>query len=165
MHCVEVQLQNCLNIWGTGSMILRLIFVWLKDDLTILCFIFLKVVRLCREHGLYGALIYLFNQGLNDYRAPLEELLLVVQNSPRKEASRTCYRMLVYLKYCFQGLAFPPGFNITWFSYAVTPCCLSFFFLSFFVFLKYCFLCGHTFFVFQTSFLVWLDTIIYLLLS
>lgn len=128
MHCVEVQLQNCLNIWGTGSMILRVIFVWLKDDLTILCFIFLKVVRLCREHGLYGALIYLFNQGLNDYRAPLEELLLVVQNSPRKEASRTCYRMLVYLKYCFQGLAFPPGFNITWFSYAVTPCCLSFFF-------------------------------------
>ncbi|XP_078156920.1 transducin family protein / WD-40 repeat family protein [Carex rostrata] len=70
---------------------------------------FNQVVRLCREHGLYGALIYLFNQGLNDYRAPLEELLLVVQNSPRKEASRTCYRMLVYLKYCFQGLAFPPG--------------------------------------------------------
>ncbi|CAL4890308.1 unnamed protein product [Urochloa decumbens] len=27
---------------------------------------FNQVVRLCREHGLYGALIYLFNQGLND---------------------------------------------------------------------------------------------------
>ncbi|KAJ3693979.1 hypothetical protein LUZ60_009459 [Juncus effusus] len=71
---------------------------------------FNQVVRLCREHGLYGALIYLFNQGLNDYRVPLEELLTVVQNSSdKKEASRTCYRMLVYLKYCFQGLAFPPG--------------------------------------------------------
>ncbi|KAJ4795229.1 Vacuolar protein sorting-associated protein 8-like protein [Rhynchospora pubera] len=70
---------------------------------------FNQVVKLCREHGLYGALIYLFNQGLNDYKAPLEELLSVVQSSPWKEASRICYRMLVYLKYCFQGLAFPPG--------------------------------------------------------
>ncbi|CAM0947372.1 unnamed protein product [Alopecurus aequalis] len=70
---------------------------------------FNQVVRLCREHGLYGALIYLFNQGLNDFRTPLEELLSVVQSVTRKDASSTCYRMLVYLKYCFQGLAFPPG--------------------------------------------------------
>ncbi|KAL6629749.1 hypothetical protein ACP70R_029514 [Stipagrostis hirtigluma subsp. patula] len=70
---------------------------------------FNQVVKLCREHGLYGALIYLFNQGLNDFRTPLEELLSVIQNTDRKEAASTCYRMLVYLKYCFQGLAFPPG--------------------------------------------------------
>ncbi|KAL6848559.1 hypothetical protein ACP4OV_021853 [Aristida adscensionis] len=70
---------------------------------------FNQVVRLCREHGLYGALIYLFNQGLNDFRTPLEELLSVIQNTNRKDAASTCYRMLVYLKYCFQGLAFPPG--------------------------------------------------------
>lgn len=95
-------------------------------------FIFLKVVRLCREHGLYGALIYLFNQGLNDYRAPLEELLSVVQSSPRKEASRTCYRMLVYLKYCFQGLAFPPGFNITGFLMKSHPLSVCFFFFLMF---------------------------------
>ncbi|KAF7104037.1 hypothetical protein CFC21_104966 [Triticum aestivum] len=68
---------------------------------------FNQVVRLCREHGLYGALIYLFNQGLNDFRTPLEELLSVIQNATRKDA--TCYRILVYLKYCFQGLVFPPG--------------------------------------------------------
>ncbi|OVA04700.1 Clathrin [Macleaya cordata] len=70
---------------------------------------FNQVVRLCREHGLYGALIYLFNRGLDDFRAPLEELLLVVQNSQRENASAIGYRMLVYLKYCFSGLAFPPG--------------------------------------------------------
>ncbi|KAJ1265956.1 hypothetical protein BS78_08G113600 [Paspalum vaginatum] len=70
---------------------------------------FNQVVRLCREHGLYGALIYLFNQGLNDFRTPLEELLSVIQNTNRKDATSTGYRMLVYLKYCFQGLAFPPG--------------------------------------------------------
>ncbi|KAM0845517.1 hypothetical protein ACQ4PT_056320 [Festuca glaucescens] len=73
---------------------------------------FNQVVRLCREHGLYGALIYLFNQGLNDFRTPLEELLSVIQSIARKDATATCYRMLVYLKYCFQGLAFPPGHGI-----------------------------------------------------
>lgn len=73
---------------------------------------FNQVVRLCREHGLYGALIYLFNQGLNDFRTPLEELLSVIQNTNKKDATSTGYRMLVYLKYCFQGFAFPPGHGI-----------------------------------------------------
>ncbi|KAL5792140.1 hypothetical protein ACOSP7_000734 [Xanthoceras sorbifolium] len=70
---------------------------------------FNQVVRLCREHGLYGALVYLFNKGLDDFRAPLEELLVVLRNSQRENAAALGYRMLVYLKYCFQGLAFPPG--------------------------------------------------------
>ncbi|KAF3439788.1 hypothetical protein FNV43_RR18066 [Rhamnella rubrinervis] len=70
---------------------------------------FNQVVRLCREHGLYGALVYLFNKGLDDFRAPLEELLAVLKNSEREVAAAIGYRMLVYLKYCFSGLAFPPG--------------------------------------------------------
>ncbi|KAL2478611.1 transducin family protein/WD-40 repeat family protein [Forsythia ovata] len=70
---------------------------------------FNQVVRLCREHRLHGALIYLFNKGLDDFRAPLEELLVVLRNSERESAASLGYRMLVYLKYCFQGLAFPPG--------------------------------------------------------
>ncbi|KAF7138427.1 hypothetical protein RHSIM_Rhsim07G0000300 [Rhododendron simsii] len=70
---------------------------------------FNQVVRLCREHRLYGALVYLFNRGLDDFRAPLEELLIVFQNSERETAAALGYRMLVYLKYCFSGLAFPPG--------------------------------------------------------
>ncbi|XP_038973310.1 vacuolar protein sorting-associated protein 8 homolog isoform X2 [Phoenix dactylifera] len=70
---------------------------------------FNQVVRLCREHGLYGALIYLFNRGLDDYKTPLEELCAVVQHNQRKDVAAIGYKMLVYLKYCFQGLAFPPG--------------------------------------------------------
>ncbi|XP_057981031.1 uncharacterized protein LOC131166457 isoform X2 [Malania oleifera] len=70
---------------------------------------FNQVVKLCREHGLYGALVYLFNRGLDDFRAPLEELLTVLCNSERESAAPLGYRMLVYLKYCFSGLAFPPG--------------------------------------------------------
>ncbi|KAI4319055.1 hypothetical protein MLD38_032703 [Melastoma candidum] len=70
---------------------------------------FNQVVKLCREHGLYCALVYLFNRGLDDYRSPLEELLLVLRNSAGEDASVLGYRMLVYIKYCFSGLAFPPG--------------------------------------------------------
>ncbi|KAM1019622.1 hypothetical protein ACFX13_041699 [Malus domestica] len=70
---------------------------------------FNQVVRLCREHGLYSALVYLFNKGLDDFRSPLEELLVVLRNSQREGATALGYRMLVYLKYCFSGLAFPPG--------------------------------------------------------
>ncbi|XP_057778554.1 uncharacterized protein LOC130997300 [Salvia miltiorrhiza] len=70
---------------------------------------FNQVVRLCREHRLDCALIYLFNKGLDDFRTPLEELLLVLRDSTRENATSLGYRVLVYLKYCFQGLAFPPG--------------------------------------------------------
>ncbi|KAK7275442.1 hypothetical protein RIF29_16559 [Crotalaria pallida] len=70
---------------------------------------FNQVVKLCREHGLYSALVYLFNKGLDDFRAPLEELFAVLQNSEKENATALGYRMLVYLKYCFTGLAFPPG--------------------------------------------------------
>ncbi|KAK4743512.1 hypothetical protein SAY87_001513 [Trapa incisa] len=70
---------------------------------------FNQVVRLCREHGLYCALVYLFNRGLDDFRSPLEELLVVLRNSQRDNAATLGYKMLVYLKYCFLGLAFPPG--------------------------------------------------------
>jgi hypothetical protein len=58
------------------------------DLLLLFC---VQVVRLCREHGLYGALIYLFNQGLNDFRTPLEELLSVIQSVARKDATATWY--------------------------------------------------------------------------
>lgn len=59
----------------------------------ILCLCCVQVVRLCREHGLYGALIYLFNQGLNDFRTPLEELLSVVQNTNTKDDASSGYEL------------------------------------------------------------------------
>lgn len=65
---------------------------------------FNQVVRLCREHGLYSALIYVFNRGLDDFKAPLEELLAVAQDQQRPNAqafgcvsscSRYCDQLLV----------------------------------------------------------------------
>jgi hypothetical protein len=42
---------------------------------------FNQVVKLCREHGLYNALIYLFTKGLDDFTSPMEELLAVAQHT------------------------------------------------------------------------------------
>lgn len=55
----------------------------------------LQVVRLCRDHGLYSALVYLFNKGLDDFRTPLEELLAVLRTSKSKHASSLGYDTLV----------------------------------------------------------------------
>lgn len=55
----------------------------------------MKVVRLCREHGLYGALVYLFNKGLDDFRAPLEELFVVLRNSQKETVAALGYVALV----------------------------------------------------------------------
>ncbi|MCO5611674.1 hypothetical protein L7F22_065929 [Adiantum nelumboides] len=70
---------------------------------------FNQVVKLCRENRLYGALIYLFNKGLDDFKSPLEELLNVVQDISNPHVQTCGYKLLIYLKYSFLGLAFPPG--------------------------------------------------------
>jgi hypothetical protein len=62
-------------------------------------FVIMKVVRLCREHGLYGALVYLFNKGLNDFRAPLEELFVVLRNSLKESAAALGYVVLICFMY------------------------------------------------------------------
>jgi hypothetical protein len=62
-------------------------------------FVIMKVVRLCREHGLYGALVYLFNKGLNDFRAPLEELFVVLQNSLKESVAALGYVVLICFMY------------------------------------------------------------------
>lgn len=36
---------------------------------------------------LYGALIYLFNKGLGDFKAPLEELFSIIRNSKGETAA------------------------------------------------------------------------------
>lgn len=59
----------------------------------------MKVVRLCREHGLYGALVYLFNKGLDDFRAPLEELFVVLRNSLKESAAALGYVVLICFTY------------------------------------------------------------------
>ncbi|KAK7292879.1 hypothetical protein RJT34_15734 [Clitoria ternatea] len=100
-------MQELVEYYSTKGWLQRVEQCVLHMDISSLDFN--QVIRLCREHGLYSALVYLFNKGLDDFRAPLEELFTVFQNSPKESATALGYRMLVYLKYCFIGLAFPPG--------------------------------------------------------
>ncbi|XP_028795790.1 vacuolar protein sorting-associated protein 8 homolog isoform X2 [Neltuma alba] len=100
-------MQALVEHYSTKGWLLRVEQCVLHMDISSLDFN--QVVRLCQEHGLYSALVYLFNKGLDDFRTPLEELFAVLQSSQKESATTLGYRMLVYLKYCFTGLAFPPG--------------------------------------------------------
>lgn len=75
--------------------------------------LFMQVVRLCREHGLYGALIYLFNRGLDDYKTPLEELLVVVQDTSRGDAASVGYILLL------PGQNFPEPYKFHLFDFSL----------------------------------------------
>ena len=44
-----------------------------------------EAVRLCLEHGLCDALLYVYNRGLQDYVTPLQELLLQLRKRMREE--------------------------------------------------------------------------------
>ncbi|KAL2575460.1 hypothetical protein GLYMA_16G018400v4 [Glycine max] len=100
-------MQELVEYYSTKGWLQRVEQCVLHMDISSLDFN--QVVRLCREHGLYSALVYVFNKGLDDFTAPLEELFAVLQNSQKESATVLGYRMLVYLKYCFTGLPFPPG--------------------------------------------------------
>jgi hypothetical protein len=73
-------------------------------------FMCVQVIRLCEGCGLYSALAYIHNNALADFRKPLTDLLAAVAGAAAPaDAARYCYKLLVYLRCCFRGLAFPPG--------------------------------------------------------
>eukprot|EP00873_Tetraselmis_striata_P039405 jgi/Tetstr1/459669/TSEL_005024.t1 len=90
-----------------------------------------RVFRLCRDNSLHSALIYVNNRALNDYVAPACELLAAYARAAAAAASQPAaedgaaeltapshkpgsamaigYKLLVYLRCCAGGEAFPPG--------------------------------------------------------
>ncbi|EFA85394.1 RING zinc finger-containing protein [Heterostelium album PN500] len=86
---------------------------------------FHQTVILCRKHGLYSAIIYLYNKGLDDYITPLEDMMEVFikpngnnSNEPTvgssfklvdNESKDVAYRLLLYLQYSLSGRSFPTG--------------------------------------------------------
>ncbi|KAK9840784.1 hypothetical protein WJX81_004448 [Elliptochloris bilobata] len=80
---------------------------------------FNQVTRLCRAHRLHTALASLFTRALADYAAPAAELLLTATVAKPEacpaagaawgERAATAYKLLIYLRCCFRGHAFPPG--------------------------------------------------------
>jgi hypothetical protein len=69
----------------------------------------LQVIRLCEGSGLYSALTHVYNQ-MNDFYKPLLDLLANVAAAHSWQAAQAAgYKLLVYLRCCFRGMAFPPG--------------------------------------------------------
>ena len=85
-----------------------------------------QTIVLCWTHRLYSAIIYIYTRGLRDYATPVTEIsrqLLgpvreacrenknngrAVQTMP-KEDTEMGYTLLIYIRYCLTGLAFPSG--------------------------------------------------------
>lgn len=40
-----------------------------------------QVMTLCWTHGLYDAIVYIYNRGMMDYITPMEELMTVLQGA------------------------------------------------------------------------------------
>jgi len=69
----------------------------------------LQVIRLCEGSCLLSALTHIYNQ-MGDYRKPLLDLLASVAAAASWPAAQAAaYKLLVYLRCCFRGMAFPPG--------------------------------------------------------
>ncbi|XP_070570211.1 vacuolar protein sorting-associated protein 8 homolog isoform X2 [Ptychodera flava] len=74
-----------------------------------------QVVSLCWAHGLYDAILYVYNKGMGDYVTPLEELLWVLQAATSSskqltdEQIKLGNKLLVYISCCLAGRAYPFG--------------------------------------------------------
>jgi len=81
-----------------------------------------QVTTLCKEHNLYDALIYVWNQALNDYITPLIDLLTLliplVQNGGQFTNGNimedpifgvNALKMFPYMSYTFTGRIYPTG--------------------------------------------------------
>ncbi|GFO47915.1 vacuolar protein sorting-associated protein 8-like protein [Plakobranchus ocellatus] len=74
-----------------------------------------QVVGLCWSHGLYDAIIYVYNRGMSDFTTPLEQLLSQLGEalSTGKQLTdvhiKLGNKLLVYISCCLAGRAYPLG--------------------------------------------------------
>ncbi|TVY46535.1 Vacuolar protein sorting-associated protein-like protein [Lachnellula occidentalis] len=84
-----------------------------------------QVTTLCKQHNLYDALIYVWNQALNDYITPLIDLLALLiplvqdgdyftHGKPMEDPifGVNALKMFPYLSYTFTGRIYPTGDNL-----------------------------------------------------
>ena len=69
-----------------------------------------QVIRLCEQHNMWSALIYIFNRGLGDFVSPAEDLFkqtLLAANAQDQQTYGS--KLLMYLRCIVRGHSFPPG--------------------------------------------------------
>ena len=55
--------------------------VYVCKPIWIINFLCFQVMKISKEHGLYDAIIYIYNNGMLDYVTPAEELLNILMNA------------------------------------------------------------------------------------
>ncbi|CAL1539613.1 unnamed protein product [Lymnaea stagnalis] len=74
-----------------------------------------QVVKICWVHGLYDAIIYVYNKGMLDFTSPLEQLLVQLGAALATGKQLTDVhiklgnKLLVYISCCLAGRAYPLG--------------------------------------------------------
>eukprot|EP00736_Rhodelphis_marinus_P006372 Rmarinus@m.27921 len=124
-HLAPEVMQSFVNYYQENNWLARVEQCILKMNIPSLDF--QQVVKLCRKHHLYSALIYVFNTGCNDYIIPLEDLFDAVSSEKKSGAGKDVsllstgvgsdekgsdshgYKLLLYVSYCLKGQAFPSG--------------------------------------------------------
>ena len=79
------------------------------------CLFFVQVFVLCWEHGLYDAIIHVYNKGMKDFTTPIDELMTILSNTInskkplKREDINLGNKILVYISCCLSGRAYPVG--------------------------------------------------------
>lgn len=73
-----------------------------------------QVMTMCTTHGLYDAIFYVYNAGMNDFTSPMEELLSTLEgalesNNVDDKMILLGNKLLVYISCCLAGRAYPMG--------------------------------------------------------
>lgn len=95
----------------------------------------MQVARLSRKHALYSALTFIYTHALDDYVAPIAELVaaMVADTAAGGSAQRHLgFKLLAFLHCCLHGRTFPPGAAccfqerlITWIHHVAQSPCVS----------------------------------------
>lgn len=83
--------------------------------LDVACLDLHQVMTLCRRHGLYDGIIYVHTRAMNDYIAPIQELMVTLREALQSGRPLTDdqvllgNKLLVYISCCLAGRAYPHG--------------------------------------------------------
>lgn len=69
-----------------------------------------QIIPLCIKHNLYSVILYVFSQGLKDYKTPAALLFsAAVKEYKSSKGNSLAMKLLVYIFACFQGFEYPFG--------------------------------------------------------
>lgn len=83
--------------------------------LDVACLDLHQVMTLCRSHGLYDGIVYVHTRAMNDYIAPIQELMAILREALGSGRQLTDSqvllgnKLLVYISCCLAGRGYPHG--------------------------------------------------------